>query len=208
MNNFDGFNKTPSTRLAPGKCHHIFIALVLVVLSVAACRPAWGQVIESANIGGVSLSVGGGVSGYYIQYGQLKNLGFNGFIDADNTRRFGVETEARWLEYHSSADVHVETYLGGLRYHFNTGRFEPYVKGLCGLGRFGFPYNYADGSYFVIAPGGGVDYHLNRRWSVRVDGEYQYWPQFTFGPMSSGGLSVGARYHIFRDASDRMNFPR
>jgi hypothetical protein len=42
-----------------------------------------------------------------------------------------------------------------------------------------------------------VDYHLNQPWAVRVDGEYQYWPQFTFGAMSSGGLSVGARYYIF-----------
>jgi hypothetical protein len=171
---------------------------VLAIGMTTGPGQAWGQVAESANAGGVTLSVGGGVSGYYLQYGQIKNIGFTGFVDADSIRRFGIETEGRWLEYHSTADVHVETYLAGGRYHFNIGRWQPYAKGLCGLGRFHFPYNYADGSYFVVAPGGGVDYRLNRHWSVRVDGEYQYWPQFTFGAMSSGGLSVGARYFIFR----------
>jgi hypothetical protein len=57
--------------------------------------------------------------------------------------------------------------------------------------------NYVHRNYFVITSGGGVDYHLNQPWAVGVDGEYQYWPQFTFGAMSSGGLSVGARYYIF-----------
>jgi hypothetical protein len=200
MNHFDGLAKTRNAQLK--LVRRGIVTLVLVVLSMAASRTASGQVSESANIGGVSLSVGGGVSGYYIQYGQLKNLGFTGVVDADTTRRLGIETEGRWLEYHSPADVHVETYLAGLRYHLNMSRWQPYVKGLCGLGRFTFPYNYADGRYFVIGPGGGVDYRLNRRWSVRVDGEYHYWPQFTFGAMSSGGLSVGARYYIFNKDAD------
>jgi hypothetical protein len=49
-----------------------------------------------------------------------------------------------------------------------------------------------------VAPGGGIDYCLGPRWSVRVDGEYQYWPQFTFGAMSSAGVTVGFRYLILR----------
>ncbi len=198
MNNFDGSGKTRNASLIARKPRHKLAVLILVTASLAGGLTASGQVVESANMGGVSFSVGGGVSGYYVQYGQLHSLGFTGFVDADTTRRFGIETEGRWLEYHNSADVHTETYLAGVRYHFNMSRWQPYVKGLCGLGKFTFPYNYAEGSYFVIAPGGGVDYRLNHRWSMRVDGEYQYWPQFTFGAMSSGGISVGARYYIFR----------
>jgi hypothetical protein len=30
-----------------------------------------------------------------------------------------------------------------------------------------------------------------------IDGEYQYWPQFTFGPLSSYGISAGLRIRVF-----------
>jgi hypothetical protein len=30
-----------------------------------------------------------------------------------------------------------------------------------------------------------------------ADAEYQVWPQFTFGSMSSYGVSAGVLYHIF-----------
>lgn len=169
--------------------------LVLAILSPA--RVAHAQASESANAGNVFVWAGGGASGYYVQYGERKIGGLSAWVDADTIRRFGVEGEGRWLEYHQTADVHVETYMIGPRYHFDIGRFQPYVKGLAGAGRFNFPYNYAYGHYLVIAPGGGVDYRLSRHWSARADFEYQYWPQFTFGPMSSVGGTVGLRYRIF-----------
>jgi hypothetical protein len=50
----------------------------------------------------------------------------------------------------------------------------------------------------VLAPGGGVDYRWKRRISFRLaDVEYQIWPQFNFGSMTSVGVSAGVRYHIF-----------
>jgi hypothetical protein len=50
----------------------------------------------------------------------------------------------------------------------------------------------------VVAPGGGTDFRLTRRvrWRV-VDFEYQFWPQFQFGMMSSVGVSTGLRIKIF-----------
>jgi hypothetical protein len=30
-----------------------------------------------------------------------------------------------------------------------------------------------------------------------ADVEYQFWPQFTYGSMTSAGVSVGLRYNIF-----------
>jgi hypothetical protein len=161
-------------------------------------RFACGQARESATAGHASLSIGATVSGYYIQYGTIKELGASGFFDADTARRIGIEGEGRWLEYHKTDNVHLETYLAGPRYHFNMGRFQPYGKGLIGIGYFNFPYNYAHGSYLVVGGGAGVDYHLGRRWMVRIaDVEYQYWPQFTFGAMSTVGVSSGVRYRIF-----------
>ena len=176
----------------------ILRAALLTLITFSCACFASAQARESATAGGSAVWLGASVSGYYLQYGTIKELGASGFFDADTVRRLGIEGEGRWLEYHRTDNVHVETYMAGPRYHFNLGRFQPYVKGLVGIGYFNFPYNYAHGSYLVTAAGGGVDYRLSHRWSVRVaDVEYQYWPQFTFGAMSSVGVSSGIRYRIY-----------
>jgi hypothetical protein len=109
-----------------------------------------------------------------------------------------VEGEATWLWLHQQDNVHDETYLMGPRYNFNgPGRWGPYAKVLIGNGQFNFPFNYAHGGYLVVAGGGGIDYHLNRKFALRVaDVEYQYWPQFTFGTLSSIKVSAGVQYRI------------
>ena len=156
MNYFDGLNQMRSGR---GRALAIF-SMCLFILAHVAGRCAFGQVAESANIGGYSIWVGTGVSGYYLGYGSVKNLGITAYVDTDSIRRLGLEGEGRWLQFHQTNDIHADTYLGGPRYHFNLGRYQPYVKGLAGVGLFNFTYNYAHGSYFVIAPGGGIDYRL------------------------------------------------
>lgn len=177
---------------------HAWRILVLMVTGFCFASVARGQAKESATAGKAFVWAGASASGYYLQYGTIKELGVSAFVDADTVRRFGIEGEGRWLEYHRKANVHVETYMIGPRYHFDVGRFQPYVKGMLGVGYFNFPYDYAHGSYLVTALGGGVDYHLRGRWSLRaLDAEYQYWPQFTFGAMSSAGVSAGIRYRVF-----------
>jgi hypothetical protein len=43
-----------------------------------------------------------------------------------------------------------------------------------------------------------VDYRVNHRIHIRVaDVEYQDWPQFTYGAMTSVGVSAGLRVGIF-----------
>jgi opacity protein-like surface antigen len=175
-----------------------FLLVILLVFLIGGMHSAWGQVAEHGNEEHPSLWVGGGASVYYVQYGSQKLVGATGFTDADSARRIGIEGEGRWLEFHQFANVHAETYMIGPRYHFDIGRFQPYIKGLAGLGRFNFPYNYAHGSYVSVALGGGLDYSLSHRWSVRIaDVEYQDWPQFTFGAMTSVGVTSGIRYRIF-----------
>src|SRR5215472_6888468 len=174
------------------------ITCAMAVLLILAGSNAFGQSRESATAKRTFVWVGGGLSGYHLQFGQRNNLGVTGYIDADPVRRFGLEAEGRWLNFHQTNDVHAETYLAGPRYHIDIGKFQPYVKGMAGLGKFNFTYNYAHGTYFVVGPGAGLDYRVSPRLHVRVDGEYQYWPHFTFGSMSSGGISVGIRYLVFR----------
>jgi hypothetical protein len=175
----------------------VFLA-ALVAVCLGLARLSSAQVVPSADMGGFTLVAGATASGYDIQYGQQKLLGVAAVVDVDTRRRFGFEGEARWLQYHQANDVHVTDWLAGPRYHFSRGKFQYYVKGLAGVGQFQFPYDYAHGTYLVIAPGGGVDYRWRRKVSFRLaDFEYQYWPQFTYGAMTTFGVSAGVRYHIF-----------
>ena len=113
-------------------------------------------------------------------------------------RSFGVEAEGRWLRQHALAHTTESTYLIGPRMQFRRGQFSPYFKTLVGLGHFNFPYNDAHGSYFVIAPGAGIDFNVNDNLKIRLaDLEYQVWPQFTFGILSPYGVSFGLSYRVF-----------
>ncbi len=173
--------------------------LLLLTLVVLGGLGARAQVAESADVGGVVVTVGAFGSYYEVGYGSRQMSGFGAFVDAEPKGRPGVEAEYRNLRWQQTADVHLSTYLIGPRYGFHdVHRFQPYVKVLVGDGEFSFPYGLAHGSYFVVAPGGGVDYHLNHRISFRVaDLEYQDWPQFTFGNLSSFGISSGIRIRVY-----------
>lgn len=198
MGSFPGLMGWKSNRSGKMYGQRRWLVLVLLLAAFGSARLARAQSDESANAGRAFVWAGGGVSGYNLQYGDHNNLGISGFVESDTIRRFGLEAEGRWLEYHQSANIHAETYLGGVRYHFNVDRYQPYVKGLAGLGKFNFSYNYAHGSYFVAAPGAGVDYRLRPRINIRiVDFEYQYWPQFTYGAMTSVGITTGVRFRVF-----------
>ena len=196
MSTYLGFLKFPGFQERQRKSP-MLLAMALLFAVVACGRCALAQSVESANAGRPFVSVGVAASGYTLGYGDRRIIGLSAWVDADTVRRLGFETEFRRLEYRQTANVHAETYLTGVRYHLNLARIQPYVKVLGGYGHFNFPYNYAKGSYFVIAGGGGVDYRLNPRWTVRADVEYQSWPQFTYGPMNSIGANIGIRYRVF-----------
>jgi len=173
---------------------------VSAILALAFCLAgmAQAQAVPAGDKGGLAIWAGASGSGYYVQYGERKMVGVTTFVDADTRRRLGIEAEGQWVEFRQSADVHIETYSIGARYHFNVGRFQPYVKGLAGFGDFNFPYNLATGRFLVATAGGGIDYKLSRKIEIRaVDCEYQNWPKFTFGNMTTLSVSVGLRMRIF-----------
>lgn len=198
MKSFHGVNPVRGRKLDI-RWRNAVLPSVLLALSISMVKPARAQVQESADAGGVTLSAGGSFSAYRVGYGQRTLLGPAVFIDATTRGPLGIEAEARWLNLHETADVHDETYLVGPRFAFKPlGRFHPYAKVLFGIGQFTFPYNYAHGSYFVLAPGAGCDFHINRRIDLRLaDFEYQDWPQFTYGALPSYGISSGIRIRFF-----------
>ena len=178
---------------------HKWRSLACALLAAASLAAgAHGQVAPAAVRGNETIAVGGMISGFEVGYGKQKLGGAGVYADADWNWHYGVEGEARWLWLHNQANIQTETYLIGPRISLNAiGKYRPYVKVLLGDGHFNFPYNYGTGNYFVVAPGGGIDYRINRSFRIRlIDFEYQYWPQFSFGPMSSYGISMGLRYRI------------
>jgi opacity protein-like surface antigen len=170
--------------------------LVLALASTALMA----QSSQSA-VGNVpSLSVGAEFSSFNPDYGCPSNLPFHcgnskgllrgaGVFGDFNLRpNWSVEGEARWM--HSPGGESESTYLAGGRYRFfHTGKFDFWGKALVGRGSvttIGSSTSGVKGSYFVIAPGATLDYHLTSRFSFRVDYEYQKWPSFV-GPATSTG---------------------
>jgi hypothetical protein len=186
-------------------CRLLALPLVLLAGCLGWTGAAHAQTVPDASAGGFRLSGGGAVSAYDLDYGDVKKMGASVFVDFDTLHHYGIEGEARWLSFAlqptgpgPAADEHAATYLIGPRYSRHYGRFQPYVKGLVGIGEFNFPYNLGTDSCFVAALGAGVDFRLTRRISWRAaDVEYQFWPQFEYGQLKSYGVSSGIRIKIF-----------
>ena len=177
--------------------NRIFLLGLFLLILQPGMRKAFGQALPAATAPGAYLSVGGSYSLFQSDYGQRVLGGAGAYVDINRWRQVGIEAEGRWLRQNKLADTTQSTYLIGPRVEIRRRRFSPYVKTLVGLGYFNFPYDYAKGRYFVIAPGAGVDFNLTYNLKVRlVDVEYQYWPQFTFGTLNPYGISVGISYHI------------
>jgi hypothetical protein len=173
----------------------------VVALLIAGAGRAVAQSPESAVGDWSSIAVGGSFNASRIQYGQHWLYGGTAFADVNFTWRYGIEGETNWEVLRQFEQTHATTYLAGPRFQMagigQNAQWRPYAKFLVGDGYFDFPFNYATGNYFVMAPGAGMDYRLNSRIRLRVlDVEYQYWPGFTYGSMTNLNVSAGVRYRI------------
>lgn len=179
------------------KKYLLFASLLLIPIVGKA------QVVAAGVGGNRSLFVGGFGSYFAPDYGYYNLYGVGGYGDYNLTPKLGAEAEVRFLRFHQLADIHEDNYLIGPKYAFyHHHRITAYGKALFGIGEFTFPENAAHGGYGVVALGGGVDYRLQHRWTVRGDYEYQIWPGFVGeGPRPHGltpdGASVGIAYRFF-----------
>ena len=175
----------------------LWLLLALLIAGLAV-RKMHAQAITTASGGGSYVAVGGAVTAMRNPYGQRTLLGGVVYTDSNMTPRVGLEYEGRFLRYNLNEEVTQSSYLAGVRVAvWGDRRMQPYVKVLGGLGRMTFPFHYATGSYFVIAPGAGVDYQLSGRWTARlIDVEYQDWTGFSYGGMQPYGVSSGVRFRM------------
>jgi hypothetical protein len=180
--------------------HRAALSAFVAALCLASSVASSAQTVPAGFQERIAIHAGGTASEYYLQFGETRLLGPTAFSDIDIWRHYGVEAEARFLDFNQPQPqkYHAETYLAGPRYRLNVGRFQVYAKGLVGFGVFHYTYGLGTDHVFVAAPGGGVDFHLTPRVHIRLaDVEYQYWPETQYGPMSSFGISAGFRIRVF-----------
>jgi hypothetical protein len=120
--------------------------------------------------------------------------GAGAFVDVRLSRWVQLEGEGRWLKFNEYLGITENTYLIGPRVPIVTfHKITPYGKVFVGMGGGSF----LTGHTFVVAYGGGLDYRLSRRFSVRGDFEYQQWPVNSAVTLSPYGASLGISYKIF-----------
>jgi hypothetical protein len=182
------------------------LALLFFAFSSVALVSARGQVVPSATERVFSVRAGALASAFQPDYtnegaaitGPQRLYGVGGYVDARFTRWIQPEFEVRFLRFNEFDNVDENTYSLGDRVPIKTfHKFTPYGKVLVGLGNGGW----LSGNALVITYGAGVDYRLNRKFTIRcADFEYQEWPvssqtnSFSIWPY---GLSAGVSYRIF-----------
>ncbi len=142
------------------------------------------------------------------QTGPQRLYGVGAYVDAHFSRWIQPELEMRWGRFNEytclgQCAIDENTYSIGDRISVKTfHKFTPYGKILVGLGNA----SWLAGNAFVITYGGGVDYRLNRKFTIRcADFEYQQWPVSSPSPLGGTtsftvrpyGLSAGMSYRIF-----------
>jgi hypothetical protein len=177
----------------------------LFILSLTFTAAAvYAQVSPSVTGTGFSLWAGGEYSNFAPDYGsnRLNGLGF--IIDVNATPRIGAVGEARWLHWSGSGGETQSDYLSGVKYRmFKSGPLSFNAKFLLGGVWITFPGDIGSGSYFALAPGGFVDFHLTHRLLIRGDYEYQFLPSapdippFPSHGLTPNGVSIGVEYNIF-----------
>jgi hypothetical protein len=194
-------------------------ALLCFAFSSAAFVSARGQVVPSATERVFTIRVGGLASAFQPDYaadpqvgaqtGPQRLYGVGAYVDAYVSRWIQPELEMRWGRFNEYTcagqcpGIDENTYSIGDRVPIkNFHKFTPYGKVLVGLGNG----SWLTGTAFVLTYGGGVDYRLKRKFTIRcADFEFQEWPVTSVNPLGGTtsftvrpyGLSAGMSYRIF-----------
>lgn len=178
-----------------------FFWIAFFSILLPAVTASHAQVVASATSQRYSVTVGGLGSFYQPNYAgagiaqdsPTHLYGIGAFVDLRVNRWVQIEARGNWLRFNQYLAISEDSYLIGPRLPLHRfGRATPYAKALVGLGSG----SYLDGIAFAYAYGGGVDYRLTKKISVRaIDFEYQQWR--TTPALSPYGFSAGISYKVF-----------
>jgi opacity protein-like surface antigen len=134
----------------------------------------------------------------------VRLAGVGGFATYNLNRHYALEMHARFLNLNIWYGETEQDYLAGPRYTFLRGeKLRPFAMFQVGLVKIQYPFQMGTGTSFAMAPGGGLEYRLARKWSVRGSYELQMLtnsPDFTNEPqfgIRPSGASVGISYRVF-----------
>lgn len=177
-------------------------ALFCLAVFFAATISANAQVVPSAYREGMSIHVGGEGSVFQPDYagngiaqtGPNRLDGFGAYFDVHFSRWLQIEGEGRWLQFNEYRGIGQNTYMIGPKVQiWEFHGWMPYGKALIGLGS---GTGWLSGSATSIAYGGGLEYRLTRKLTLRpVDFEEEYW--HTTPVLHPYGASAGISYRVF-----------
>jgi opacity protein-like surface antigen len=196
----------------------------LIALSLmSAALPVSAQAVYDARQDRPSLSVGAGFSASNQDWGPHTVFGTTGYIDwrpgffTGPLTGFGLEVMGRDLSEHRLSTTatlngksvpikpRTDTIGGGLIYHVHQQgfyKFEPYIKALGSFGSIDYsgsgllgPRVYHD-TRTVVSLGGGLDWNVQRRITVRGEFEYQIWPDFLGAQLNPVVFTGGVLYRF------------
>jgi hypothetical protein len=177
------------------------IRVFFSLLFAAATVSSHAQVAPEATSRTLSVNVGGLGSVFQPDYAgngiaqtsPNRLYGFGAYADVHFSRWVQLEAEGRWLHFNEYLGINENSYLIGPRIPIHDFHgWTPYGKVLFGWGSGSF----VNGRAGDITFGGGVDYRLTRKLTLRaLDLEYQRWSVTpTLWPY---GGSVGLSYRVF-----------
>jgi hypothetical protein len=189
---------------------HSRIVLTLAMLLAAICSAglASAQVALPTATRTLQLSAFGGFSGVDTGLSGGKNLSITAGADLGLPPWHGLRPEIEGRGYYPIDKGQVDSQksiFGGLRVDFLLNhRWQPYGDFLFGRGEMDYQSGYLfDNEVFdltttnVYGPGGGIDYDLNRQFSIKVDAQVQHWG---YAPTPSGTVysTVGSVALVYR----------
>jgi len=127
------------------------------------------------------------------QAGPNPLYGIGAYVDVKMSRWVGFEAEGRWSRFNTYLGINENTYSIGPKVPIVTKHgLSPYGKFMVGVGSGSF----LNGRTTVLTYGGGLDYRLSRKFTLRAfDFEYQQW--LLTPHLYPYGGSVGIGYRIF-----------
>jgi opacity protein-like surface antigen len=179
--------------------------LALLVFSFAVTGRA--QVAHAGNEGKIPLTVGAGWSNFSPDWGDNpRQSGITVWADyrfqglPGSLKGFGLSAEGEHLAWGAPelGNHKMDAGLGGASYRYpRWDRVRPYLKFMIGFGGVSFENavdpNYTHDTRTIYAPGGGADIHAWKNFEVRVDYEYQFWPDmFRDHSLNPSGFTLGA----------------
>lgn len=199
----------------------LLVGCIIALPLIGAALPASGQAVYAARQEHPRLAIGAGFSASNQDWGPHTVIGTTGWLDwrpgffNGPLNGFGLEIMGRSLSGNRQSTLQkdgqtvpikprTDTIGGGLIYHVQQRgfyKFEPYVKALGSFGSIDFSVGNPRSSYShdtrtVLSLGGGLDWNVARRFTVRGDYEYQFWPNFLGQQLNPIVFTGGALYRF------------